>query len=171
MSTTIPDDVLFRAGFVLAHAIWSVSDLEDGETLVPLGLAVTAGEQELIRFVAKSKRNEDAVAQAYEFFNEHGSEYDAWALACDVYIRDQDTDFNRTDAIKLEVWARDCHEAVAFIQRFLPFKSGRFKLLGEPSFIVDDVFQCGPTARKALEKLHEGVLSHPAVADLWESWQ
>ena len=40
-----PDAAVSLAGFVLAHAVWSVSDLPQGELLVPLALIEKAGQR------------------------------------------------------------------------------------------------------------------------------
>lgn len=44
--------LLSLAGFAFAHAAWSVSDLSEGELLVPLALIEKSGERQLLRFEA-----------------------------------------------------------------------------------------------------------------------
>lgn len=51
----IPESVALLAGFVLAHAAWSVSDLPRGERLVPLAVVETAGQRQLLRFEAPTQ--------------------------------------------------------------------------------------------------------------------
>jgi len=51
-----PDSVVLLAGFVLAHAAWSVSDLPKGELLVPLAVVETGARP------APSLRGADARA-------------------------------------------------------------------------------------------------------------
>ena len=50
-----PDSVVLLAGFVLAHAAWSVSDLPKGQLLVPLAVVETGGQRQLLRFEAQTQ--------------------------------------------------------------------------------------------------------------------
>lgn len=51
-----PDSLVILAGFVLAHAAWSVSDVPKGELLVPLAVVEKNGQRQLLRFEAQSAR-------------------------------------------------------------------------------------------------------------------
>ena len=44
-SSSGPDAAVSLAGFVLAHAVWSVSDLLEGELLVPLAMTEKRGQR------------------------------------------------------------------------------------------------------------------------------
>jgi len=59
-----PDSVVLLAGFVLAHAAWSVSDLPKGELLVPLAVVETGGKRQLLRFEAQTQEQSIAEAKA-----------------------------------------------------------------------------------------------------------
>ena len=50
-----PDSLMLLAGFVLAHAAWSVSDLPKGELLVPLAVVEKNGQRQLLRFEAQTQ--------------------------------------------------------------------------------------------------------------------
>jgi hypothetical protein len=66
-------------GFVLAHAAWSVSDLLEGELLVPLAMTEKAGQRELHRFAAETR--EQAIASSKTAMGELSAKVDAWAFA------------------------------------------------------------------------------------------
>jgi len=51
----ITDSVLILAGFTLAHATWSVSDLPTGELLVPMAIYEKSGQRQLERFSAPTQ--------------------------------------------------------------------------------------------------------------------
>ena len=59
---SISDGILMIAGYVLAHASYSVSDLEDGELLVPFAVVQSVNGQEVIRFEAETQ--EEAISNA-----------------------------------------------------------------------------------------------------------
>jgi len=51
----IPEPALLLAGFVLAHAAWSISDLPEGDLLVPLAVVEANGQRRLLRFEAETQ--------------------------------------------------------------------------------------------------------------------
>ena len=54
----IPESALLLAGFVWAHAAWSISDAPD--LLVPLAMVERNGQREIMRFEADTQ--EEAIA-------------------------------------------------------------------------------------------------------------
>src|SRR5512132_1724097 len=72
-----PDSVVLLAGFVLAHAAWSVSDLPKGELLVPLAVVETGGQRQLLRFEAQTQ--EQSIAEAKATLTKRQGQLDAWA--------------------------------------------------------------------------------------------
>jgi hypothetical protein len=61
-----PDSVVLLAGFVLAHAAWSVSDLPKGQLLVPLAVVETGGQRQLLRFEAQTQEQSIAAGKERE---------------------------------------------------------------------------------------------------------
>jgi hypothetical protein len=61
----IPEAASLLAGFILAHAAWSVSDLPEGDFLVPLAIVETGSERKLVRF--DSETQEQAIAECKAF--------------------------------------------------------------------------------------------------------
>src|SRR6187551_2739418 len=112
------------AGFVLGHAAWSVSDLPEGELLVPMAIVDNGGERRLVRFEAETQ--ERAIAEAKKYVAEQQSALSSWALA-------REGQFNggsgSVDVLVIDVWAREMKDAMSFVQPFQPFASGQFKLL------------------------------------------
>ena len=61
-----PDSLILLAGFVLAHAAWSVSDLPKGELLVPLAIVEKNGQRQLLRFEAPTQAQAIAEGKVLE---------------------------------------------------------------------------------------------------------
>jgi hypothetical protein len=71
------DSLVLLAGFAIAHAAWSVSDLPQGELLVPLAFVEKNGQRQLLRFEAKTQ--DQAIAEAKAALTQRQPELDAWA--------------------------------------------------------------------------------------------
>ena len=80
--TTISEAAAVLAGFVLAHAVWSVSDLPNGDGFVPVAIVVVQGERQLRRFVADTP--EEAVSKGRAELRAAMSNAEAWAFAHDA---------------------------------------------------------------------------------------
>lgn len=164
---TIPGGALLLAGFVLAHAAWSVSDLSAGEHLIPLAVVESNGERKTLRFVADTQ--EEAITRGRAEVASRGAAVDAWAFASEGRIPDGDS---QVDVLSVDVWAKGMESPVTIVQRFTPHASARgFRIVGEPMLIVGGVVQADAASRSAIESVLRGVQSHPKVAILWSSWK
>ena len=67
-SMAIPEPLLMLAGFCFAHATWSISDLPEGELLVPLAIVEAAGERGLKRFEAATQA--EAIARQIDVYKD-----------------------------------------------------------------------------------------------------
>ena len=78
--TKFPPSALPLAGFVLAHAAWSVSDLPEEDLLCPLALLEDSeGGRRLVRFEAESQ--EQAITLGKETLSSPDAGTNAWAFA------------------------------------------------------------------------------------------
>lgn len=166
----LPPKALEVAGFVLAHAAWSVSDTSDDDLLCPLAMVERDGGRRLMRFEATSQC--DAVARGKKVMADLSESADAWAFAREGAVPDEQNPGMKRDALTLEFWAKGMDAPLAIVQAFeRPSKSGRFVVRGAPQVLVD-----GSQADEELAaEVHRGVLAgvqaHPKVADLWREWQ
>jgi hypothetical protein len=154
------------AGFALAHAAWSASDLPKEELLVPLAIIESKGERKLLRFEATTQ--EEAVARGQEEMKKITGTVDAWAFARDGLIR---RDGHKIDCILVEFWGPGMPSPAAVVQQYEPFSSGRFRLVGDPWVIVSGLQQTPEQAAGVLAKVREGIKSHSKVAALWDAWK
>jgi hypothetical protein len=163
----IPDAAALLAGFVLAHAAWSASDLPRGELVAPLAIVEQNGERELHRFEAPTQA--EAVARGKKAMTDATARADAWAFA-------REGPFNRegqkVDMLVVDFWAKGMASPATIMQQFEPFTTGgRFKIIGEPLLVLDGQPQTDGAAQAVIARLREGIRSHPKVASLWDSWQ
>ena len=166
---SLPDAGLLLAGFVLAHAVWNVSDLPKGELLVPLAIIEQGDKRELIRFEADSQ--EAAIAKGKAMMAELGTSVDAWAFARDGLLRDPETG-RAVDVLTIDFWAKGMESPANLIQRYEPSaKRRKFRLLDDLMVSIDGVVLQPKDSKTLLEVILRGVQQHPKAAPLWPSWK
>lgn len=161
----IPQALLALAGFAFAHATWSVSDLPSGEMLVPLAIVEQSGLRELLRFEAESQ--EQAISEGKETLARHEGQFDAWAYAREGQVKEGD---RYIDVLTVEAKARGDRASIVFVQRFQPFSSGSFRLLGVPIVAIDGRALPEAEAQSYLAGLYVGIQSHSKAAEHWRDW-
>lgn len=154
------------AGFVLAHAAWSVSDLPQGDLLVPMAIVEIGEERKLVRFEAETQ--EQAIAQGKEFVARQQTSASAWALAREGQMN---TGTGKIDVLVVDAWAKGMAEPMTYIQPFQPYASGSFKLLGPAMPVVAGSILSPEDSEPYLAVLYRGVSSHAKAASQWDSWQ
>jgi hypothetical protein len=165
-TVAMPEAAILLAGFVLAHATWSVSDLPKGDLLVPLAVVEVGGERKLVRFEAETQEN--AIAKGKEFVVTQQSTATAWA-----FVREGQMKMNngKIDVLVIDAWAKGMSEPITFIQPFQPYASGSFKLLGPAVPVVAGSMLNPEQSEPYLSVLYRGVSGHGKAAALWPSWQ
>lgn len=163
----VNDAATILAGFAFAHAAWSASDLPRGELVVPLAFVQKGAERELVRFEAPTQ--EKAVAGGKAAMADARSHSDAWAFAREgLFPREG----KKVDVLVVDCWAKGMSAPATFVQQFEPYAARqRFRIVGEPLLMLDGEAQGATLTLPVLEKLREGIHSHPMVGSLWGSWQ
>lgn len=91
-----------------------------------------------------------------------------------VRLRGRACQFNEgsgyVDAISIDAWAKGMTASLSFVQKFRPFASGKFELLGDPLVVIDGEFQNPSASSDLLTKLNRAIQSHPKAAEYWSEW-
>lgn len=160
----IPESALLLAGFVLAHAAWSVSDAP--ELLVPLAIVERSGQRETMRFEATTQQ--EAIAQGKAKMATLGGDVDEWAFAREGLFDERG---GKVDVISIDIGAKGSAQRITLIQRFEPYaKRKHFRLLGDPEVVIDGNLQDSAKVKDLLAIVRRGVSQHSKVASLWDSW-
>jgi len=165
--TPIPEAAAVLAGFVLAHAAWSASDLAEGDLLVPVAVVEVNGERRLLRFEAETQ--EQGIARGKSAMQDAMVTADAWAFARDGLF---ERGGHKVDVLSIDFWAKGMPKPVTLVQEYQPFaRSGKFRIVGDPMVVVEGVAQAPAAVANVLEGVRAGIRSHPKVAGLWNSWR
>lgn len=159
------DSMSLLAGFTFAHAAWSVSDLGEGELLVPLAILERSEQRELFRFEAETQ--EEAISEGKALIRARENVVDAWAFAREGQLQEG---VGYVDVLSVEAKASDMPESIVFVQRFQPFSKGQFMLLGAPLVSIGGKAVPEVEARQLIAQLRAGVQSHSKAAEMWSEW-
>jgi hypothetical protein len=160
----IPESALLLAGFVLAHAAWSISDAPD--LLVPLAVVERNGQREIIRFNADTQ--EEGIAHGKAKMAAVGGDVDEWAFAREGLFNEKE---EKVDVISIDIGVKGSTQRITLIQRFEPYaKRNHFRLLGEPEVVIDGNLQDSTKVMDLLVSVRRGVSQHSKVAPLWDGW-
>lgn len=174
---SIPETALLLGGFVLAHAIWNVSDLPKGEALVPLAIVEREGQRQLLRFEANTQ--EEAIQRGKSEMAKLTGAVDAWAFARDGLMGDLAGTGPKVDAISVDVWAKGMPRPITIVQRYEPFaRHNRFRVIGEPEIFSDQsgtvvkstIEDAGPV-KDLVDRIQKGIDQHPVAGNMWDSWK
>jgi len=163
---TVSEQALSLAGFTLAHALWSVSDLVGNDLLCPLVFIERNAQRELVRFEAETQAA--AISAGKAQLAQSAADVDRWAFAHEGLINEQGS---KVDVVVVLLMAVKMMPSVTLIQRFAPFaKQNHFRLISCPTVSIDGVEQAPNSLPNVLLAVRSGVLEHGAVAKLWNSW-
>jgi hypothetical protein len=162
------DSTARMAGFALAHATWSISDLSSGQSLTPFLLVDDGGARELMRFEAATQ--EQAVDEGKRAVAAMAGRVDAWAFAREGVLRMRDADAAQ-HVLALEFGWRDGDAVYAVIQPYRPAAHpAGFRLDGGPMVLRAGQVAGAADADPVLRAVREGIGDHPAAAPLWVQW-
>jgi hypothetical protein len=163
----LSENALLLGGFVLAHAVWRVSEISEGELLAPFVITEHDGNRQIHMF--ETEAHEDSIRDAMNFLEEAKTSVDTWAFAREGLLNEGG---QKVDIVTITLWAKDMEEEAAIIQRFEPVgNAGTFRLIGEPMIVVAGVEQPLNIAKLVIETVIQGVEQHPKARTQWNAWQ
>ena len=163
----ITELVLLLAGFTLAHAAWSASDLPRDELLTPMMIVVVNEQRTLTRYEAQTQT--EAIAQGRKAAERESALGHAWAFAHDGTIR---TGHGVVDVLVVEFWEPGMPAPVQLVQQYEPYhRRQQFHVLGQMDFRVGDSVLVEKAASGARAIVLEGVASHQRAGPSWNTWQ
>jgi hypothetical protein len=160
----IPESALLLAGFVLAHAAWSISDAPD--LLVPLAMVERNGQREIMRFEADTQ--EEAIAHGKAKMATLSGDVDVWAFAREGLFNEKE---GKVDVISVHIGVKGSAQRITLIQRFEPYaKRNHFRLIGDPEVVIDGNLQDPTKVKDLLVSVRRGVSQHSKADSLWDGW-
>lgn len=161
----LPTAALQLAGFLMAHAFWTVSDLPAGSHYQPQSLCMRGdGNRSLSTFEGATTLEQDEQAKA--FITGGASQWPDCAIARQVRVGTPKGD---VDALVIDV-VQYGGSVMTVVQAFHPGPS-EFRLLGDELLMGDG----GPLpplpAAQAAAAMREGAMDHPGLGDRWSQWE
>lgn len=161
----LPAGPLQLAGFLMAHAFWTVSDLPADARYVPQTLCETArGERQMTSFEAESE--EASLRQAEAYLEAAAPAFAACALARQAAVR---LGNEPVPALVIEL-VEGGTPVVTVVQPFRPAAQGGFALLGD-EVVMDGRGPLAPLqAAQAAGEVRAGASDHPGLGEKWTAW-
>lgn len=161
----LPTAALQLAGFLMAHAFWTASDLPPGGHYQPQSLCMRAdGNRVLNSFDGANPKEQDEAARA--FVTGGAAQWPDCAIARQVKVG---TPTGDVDALVIDV-VQYGGSVMTVVQAFRPADKG-FRLLGDELMLGDN----GPLpplpAAQAAAAMREGALDHPGMDGKWNQWE
>lgn len=168
--TELPQRALSLAGFVLAHATWSLSDTESDERLCPLAvLEGDDGDRRMTRFEADTQ--EEAIVAGKIAMREAKNHVAAWAFAREGAWQRMDSTPSG-DVLAVDFWATGMPSVATLMQPFSrAANGGRFRVGTKPTLVVGDAVLAPDVAVPSIAAIMDGVQAHTIVAGLWPTWR
>ena len=164
----IPDHTFLFTGFGLAHAAYSISDLPEGDFLIPLMIVEHEGKREVIRFEAETQ--EEAIEQGKNKIEEVKGRVDLWIFAREGVVASSSG--GRVDVISIDGGSIDSPSILTVVLPFQPYHiENEFKIF-TPMIVTVEGEALSNQDQESCERLiEEGVLNHPTASSLWGTWK
>ncbi len=163
----ITELAVLLAGFALAHAAWSISDVPKDELLVPLAIVQdTNGQRHVQRFEAESQVEAVEAGKAAMAKLVGGTSSYA-------FVREGLLPINgvKSDILTLDFWSPGMEKPVTVIQQFRPaWSTDGFQVVGDPMIVIDGRQQPAENMREVVALLRAGIAQHGKAGPLWSSW-
>jgi hypothetical protein len=164
----IPELALLLAGFALAHAAWSISDVPSGELLVPVSVTAKAEGAPLRIARYEASTQAEAIEKAMAATSAIWRTGEPWAFVREGLLPENGT---KVDVLLVDFWGPGMDTSITVIQRFRPaWSPGGFRLIGPPFVTIDGRLQPDSAVAPLLEGILEGVRQHGKAGPLWNAW-
>ena len=155
------------AGFLLAHGLWTISELPAEGRYTPQALCETSGgERRLVSFDAADENV--ALAEADAFMGSTAGQFAQCAFARTDEVRTNQGATAR--ALLIELTGREGDLTV--LQAYRPAHAeGGFRLLGDELLLdMGGTVLPRADANPAIVSLREGAADHPGLDEKWVEW-
>ena len=149
------------AGFLMAHALWVISDFGEGDAYVPQVLCEkSGGGREL--FVFEAKTQVEAIERGKRFLMEQSAAFESCVFARDGQVRQGDS---YVDVLTLDVFESALPSKLTIIQPYE--KAGSLKLLGDEVLAGHNRQLSKSEEGDARENFRLGASEHQGAGSIW----
>ncbi|MBQ0930613.1 hypothetical protein [Ideonella alba] len=163
--SSLPDDAVEYAGFVLMHCAAIADSNREGELICPFAVVTDAAGRQVLDF--ESETQEEAVAKGWTSLSEAKRARVWWAFGREGISRRPDG--TGMDVLAVTVWVPGMREHYSFTQRFGRGPDQGIYLIGKPEALKHGEEYAEPLERWNHAALGRGIASHPK-GSLWSEW-
>lgn len=164
--SSIPDEALEFAGFVLVHCALIADSNRDGELICPFAILEGDDGTQVVDF--ESETQQEAVSKGWASLAEAQSKKVSWGFGREGIYREPDG--NGTDALTVTVWISGMQDHYSVVQRFGRRQDQALYLIGAPDVLMHEGNHAEPVQRWNAEALERGVAQH-RKGTRWSAWR
>jgi hypothetical protein len=163
--SSVPDEAIEFAGFVLAHCAAIADSNREGELICPFAVLRKSGRQEVIDF--ESITQAEAVAKGWQSLPEAKSKKTGWSFGREGIFRSEDS---AEDVFTFSTWMPGMKEHVSVLQRFKRGPHQELLLQGEPELLSHATESATEVENWNRSALSRGIEAHPQ-RKRWSEWR
>jgi hypothetical protein len=165
LRTSIPDEAVEFAGFVLAHCAAVADTNRNGELICPFAVLRKGGHQEVVDFESESQA--EAVDKGWKSLPEAKAKRSGWSFGREGIFRQEAT---AEDVLTVSTWLPSMKDHISVLQRFRRGPEHELVLLGGPELLVHSPESATEVKEWNRAALARGIESHPQ-GRRWAEWQ
>ena len=163
--SSIPDEAIEFAGFVLAHCAAVADSNRAGELICPFAVLRKSGQQEVVDF--ESETQAEAVENGWKSLPAAQSTRTGWAFSREGIFR---SNGSAEDVLTVSTWLPAMKEHISVLQRFGRGPEQELVLQGEPELLIHEAEGATEVEYWNRTALSRGIESHPQ-GKRWPEWR
>jgi hypothetical protein len=166
LRSSIPDDALEYAGFVLAHCAAIADSNRSGELICPFAVLTGNTGRQVVDFESESQA--EAVEKGWESLSDAKSKKLWWAFGREGISRAADG--TGRDVITVTVWLPRMTSHISVQQLFERGPEQEFRLVGDTELLIHGTDVASPVEKWDRAIVARGISSHPQ-GGRWGEWR
>lgn len=164
--SSIPDDALEYAGFVLAHCAAIADSNRSGELICPFAVLTGSSGREIVNFESESQA--EAVEKGWESLSDAKAKNVWWAFGREGINRSADG--TGRDVLTVTVWLPHMTAHISVQQLFTRGPEQEFHLIDDSELLIHGADVASPDEKWDRTLVARGIASHPQ-GSRWSEWQ
>jgi hypothetical protein len=163
--SSIPDEAVEFAGFVLAHCAAIADSNRTGELICPFAVLRKSGRQEVVDF--ESETQAEAVEKGWKSLPAAQLKKTGWAFGREGIFRGNES---AEDVLTVSTWLPAMKQHISVLQRFRRGPEQELVLFGEPELMIHGAEGATEVENWNRSALSRGIESHPQ-GKRWSEWR
>lgn len=164
--SSVPNEAIEFAGFVLAHCAAIADSNRAGELICPFALLEGDEGRQMVHF--ESQTQEEAVSKGWASLVDAKSNAESWAFGREGLYREPNG--RAVDVLTVTVWMPGMKEHYSVLQRFSRQEDQAIYFIEAPELLKHMADSAEPVEEWDVKAVERGVAHHPN-GEKWSKWR